>query len=82
MMHAKGQASLGQSRRASLLEALAGVATGLVLSVWIQRVLFPAMGYDLALGQNVIVALVFTMRSVCRNYALRRLFNGLRDKLP
>ena len=72
----------GQSRAASFFEALTGTVTGFVLSVWVQRLLFPAMGHDFGIAENMVVASVFTMVSILRGYTVRRLFNALRDQLP
>lgn len=72
----------GQSRSASILETVAGTATGFVLSIWVQRLLFPALGHDLALTENMVVASVFTAVSLLRGYVVRRTFNVLRDQLP
>lgn len=72
----------GQSRSSSLFETLTGTVTGFVLTVWVQRFLFPAMGHDLALAENLIVASVFTAVSILRGYTVRRVFNALRDHLP
>ncbi|MBL9045974.1 MAG: hypothetical protein JNK34_01500 [Tabrizicola sp.] len=71
----------GQSRRASVLETVSGTSTGFVLSIWVQQLLFPAMGHHLVLGENILVATVFTTASLLRGYALRRLFNRFRDRL-
>lgn len=72
----------GQSRAASLFETLTGTVTGFLISVWVQRLLFPAMGHDFALAENMVVASVFTAVSILRGYTVRRLFNALRDQLP
>jgi hypothetical protein len=72
----------GQSRSASILETVVGTATGFVLSIWVQRLLFPALGHDFALTENMVVASVFTAVSLLRGYVVRRTFNALRDQLP
>lgn len=72
----------GQSRSASFFEALTGTVVGFLLSLWLQRLLFPAMGHDLALVENLLVAAVFTAASILRGYAVRRVFNALKDQLP
>jgi hypothetical protein len=72
----------GQSRAASLFETLTSTITGFLLSVWVQRHLFPALGHDLILTENLIVASVFTAVSILRGYTVRRVFNSLRDQLP
>jgi hypothetical protein len=72
----------GQSRSASLFETLTSTLLGFVLSVVVQRTLFPAMGHDFALAENMVVASVFTAVSILRGYTVRRVFNALRDQLP
>lgn len=72
----------GQSRSASLFETLTSTVMGFILSVAVQRALFPAMGHDLAFSEHMLVATVFTVVSILRGYAIRRTFNALRDQLP
>ena len=66
-----------QSREASALEALTGTVMGFVLAIWVQRLLFPSLGHDLSLADNLLVASVFTVLSLLRSFALRRLFQRL-----
>jgi hypothetical protein len=70
----------GQSRRASAMEALTGTVLGFLLAIWVQRLLFPALGHDLALSENALVAAVFTVLSLTRSYCLRRLFNAIGER--
>jgi ABC-type spermidine/putrescine transport system permease subunit II len=72
----------GQSRSASAFETLTSTVLGFLLSIWVQRFLFPAMGHNLALTENMVVASVFTGVSLLRGYAIRRTFNALRDQMP
>lgn len=72
----------GQTRRASAVEALTGTIVGFLLAIWVQRLLFPALGHDLALVENALVAAVFTVLSLLRSYCLRRLFNALEGHTP
>ncbi|WP_374433333.1 hypothetical protein [Tabrizicola sp.] len=72
----------GQSRSASFLETLTSTLLGFVLSVAVQRALFPAMGHDFGYAENLVVASVFTAVSILRGYTVRRVFNALRDQLP
>ena len=74
--------SPGQSRSASLFETLTSTVMGFILSVAVQRALFPAMGHDFAYAENMVVASVFTAVSILRGYTVRRVFNTLRDELP
>ncbi|MBL9072520.1 hypothetical protein [Tabrizicola sp.] len=72
----------GQSRSASFFETLTSTVMGFILSVVVQRALFPAMGHDFAFAENMAVASVFTAVSILRGYTMRRMFNALRDQLP
>lgn len=71
-----------QSRSASLFETLTGTVMGFILSVAVQRLLFPAMGHEFGFAENMVVASVFTAVSILRGYVVRRTFNALRDQLP
>lgn len=66
----------GQSRRASLVEACANVAVGYGVAVATQIVVFPLFGLQASLAQNAAIGAVFTVVSLLRSYALRRLFNA------
>jgi hypothetical protein len=72
----------GQSRSASIFETLTSTVAGFLLSVGVQRALFPAMGHEFGFAENMVVASVFTLVSILRGYAIRRTFNALRDQLP
>jgi len=63
-----------QSRRMSLIEAIANVAVGFALAVAAQIVVFPWFGLHASLGENLTIGALFTGISLLRSYALRRLF--------
>ena len=67
-----------QSRLMSLVEAMANVVVGLIVAVATQIVAFPLLGVQASVGQNVRLALVFTVVSIGRSFLLRRLFEALR----
>ena len=69
-----------QSRRQSLIEAITNVVVGYALAVITQIVVFPWFGLNASLGENLALGLVFTVISVIRGYALRRLFARLDHK--
>ena len=56
-----------QSRLMSLVEALANVVVGLIVAVATQIVVFPILGLQASLGQNLKPALVFTGVSILRS---------------
>ena len=68
-----------QSRLMSLVESLANVIVGYGVAVVTQILIFPIFGLQTTLAQNLKLGLVFTIVSIGRSYALRRLFEGLRE---
>jgi len=66
-----------QSRKQSLLEAIANIAIGMGVAFAGQLIVFPALGIVVRLDQNVAITIAFTAISLARQYALRRLFNWL-----
>lgn len=67
-----------QSRKASMTEALLNTASGFIVSmmVW-QFVVAPLYNIPVTLGQNLGITSIFTVVSIARSYAWRRLFNWL-----
>lgn len=72
------QPSAMQSRRMSLIEAIANVAVGYGLAVLTQIAVFPMFGLQASLGDNLALGSIFTVVSIARSYALRRLFEAIR----
>lgn len=66
---------LGQSRRASLAEALLNIIIGFWISVLANIWLLPLWGYTVSLTQGIEIGLLFTLVSLLRSYVLRRAFN-------
>jgi len=66
-----------QSRLMSLVEAIANVAVGYGIAVVSQILIFPVFGLHTTLAQNLQMGLVFTVVSLARSFALRRLFEAL-----
>lgn len=62
----------------SLVEAMANVAVGYVLAVLTQVIVFPLFALRVALADSLIIGMIFTVVSIVRNFALRRLFERLR----
>jgi cobalamin biosynthesis protein CobD/CbiB len=67
-----------QSRIMSLVEAIANVAIGYGVAVVTQMLVFPVFGLQTTLAQNLKLGLVFTMVSIARSFALRRIFEAIR----
>lgn len=66
---------MSQSRLGSLAEALANVAVGYGVAVMTQMLVFPLFGLYASLGENLLIGAIFTVVSIIRSYALRRVFN-------
>lgn len=64
-----------QSKKMSFYESLTNVTVGYVFAVASQLIIFPLFGIYLPLSDNLIMGLYFTVLSVIRSYALRRVFN-------
>ncbi len=62
----------------SLVEAVTNVVAGYGIALLTQLLLFPVFAVRLELGQNVSIAGAFTVVSLVRSFALRRLFERLR----
>ena len=67
-----------QSRAMSLVEAVANVVVGYGVAVVTQILIFPVFGLQTTLAQNLQMGAVFTIVSLGRRYALRRLFERFR----
>ena len=67
-----------QSRVMSLVESIANVMVGYGVAVVTQILIFPMFGLHTTLAQNLKMGAVFTIVSLGRSYALRRLFERWR----
>jgi hypothetical protein len=67
----------GQSRRYSLFESVANIAIGYFVAVAAQVAIFPIFGIHVPLHSNLAIGGLFTLVSLARSYALRRLFNWI-----
>jgi hypothetical protein len=77
-----------QSRIDSLMEAVTNILIGLAVSTAANWLILPAvLGVPMSLAQNLTIGAAFTLVSLVRSYAIRRLFNGrsvwsaIREKL-
>lgn len=64
-----------QSKRHSFLEAVLNTSIGYVIAIATQVAVFPLFGIHIPLEQDLLIGLIFTVVSLVRSYALRRLFN-------
>jgi hypothetical protein len=67
-----------QSRFMSLVESVANVIVGYGVAVVTQILIFPLFGLHTTLAQNLTMGAVFTVVSIARSFALRRVFEAIR----
>lgn len=67
----------GQSHTHSWLEAVANIVVGFAVSLVITAIVLPAFGHHITLAENVAMTSIFTVASLARSYALRRIFNRI-----
>ena len=68
---------MSQSRTGSAVEAVANVAIGFGVAVGSQIVIFPMFGINIPLSDDLLIGAWFTVISLLRSFALRRVFNRL-----
>jgi len=79
-MSAQADAAGKQSRRMSLVEAIANVAVGFLVALLTQFIVFPLFGLQVSLGDNLAIGGLFTLASIARSYTLRRVFEAIRAR--
>ena len=62
----------------SLVEAMANVVVGYVLTIVTQMVVFPWFGLEAALTEHLTIGAAFVGVSLIRGYVLRRMFERIR----
>lgn len=69
---------MAQSRVGSALESLVNVLVGYGVAVGAQAVIFPLFGLHVPVSDHLLIGGLFTVVSLVRSYALRRLFNRIK----
>jgi hypothetical protein len=69
-----------QSHRMSLVEAITNVLLGFGVALLTQIIVFPLFGLEVTLGENLAIGGLFTLASIARSYALRRVFEAIRAR--
>jgi len=67
-----------QSCLMSLVESVANVIVGYGVAVMTQILIFPIFGLHTTLAQNLKMGAIFTIVSIARSFALRRVFEAIR----
>ena len=66
-----------QTRWQSLFESFINVAIGYGVAMLSQILVFPLFGINIPLASNLAIGAIFTVISIARSYAVRRVFNQL-----
>jgi hypothetical protein len=64
-----------QTKTQSLIESIANVAIGYGVAVLSQIIVFPVVGVEATVKQNLTIGVWFTAISLVRSYFVRRAFN-------
>lgn len=64
-----------QTRSQSFFESVINVLIGYTVALMVQLVVFPLYGISTSLVENMEIAIIFTIVSIFRSYAVRRVFN-------
>lgn len=67
-----------QTRLMSLVESVANVIVGYGVAVVTQILIFPIFRLHTTLAQNLKMGAIFTVVSIARSFALRRVFEAIR----
>jgi hypothetical protein len=67
-----------QTRRMSLGETCASTGIGYFVAVVTQVVVFPIFNIHASTAAHLEISVIFTVVSILRGYAIRRLFESLR----
>ncbi len=68
--------SMRQTRIGSLVEACINVLIGFAINFFANLMILPLIGFNITVGQNVFIGVLYTIVSVARSYAIRRWFNA------
>jgi hypothetical protein len=66
-----------QTRWQSFFESCINVAIGYGVALMSQILIFPLFGIHIPLASNLAIGAIFTVISIARSYAVRRVFNRL-----
>jgi len=64
-----------QTKKRSMFESITNVVIGFGVAVISQRLVFPMFDIHVPISDNIGIAVWFTVISIARSYAIRRIFN-------
>ena len=66
-----------QKAQHSIMEVVLNTASGFIISMGVDPIVFPVFGFHPTFAENFSVVAVYTVVSIVRSYYWRRLFNWL-----
>ena len=66
-----------QTKSQSLVESCINVAIGYGVAMLSQILVFPLFGIHITMSSNLAIGGIFTVISIARSYAVRRVFNRI-----
>lgn len=69
-----------QSKKMSIIESITNTIIGLLMSFYIQLLVFPMFGIELTTAINIKITAIFFVTSFVRSYSCRRIFNKINNK--
>jgi len=70
-----------QSKLVSAVESVLNIGSGFIISMAMWQYLAPLLGYNITIAENLQLTSVFTLVSIIRSYAWRRIFTRLDRRL-
>lgn len=67
---------MNQTRLGSFIEAVINVAIGFGINFGANLLILPLIGFQITVGQNLFIGVLYTLISVARSYIVRRWFNA------
>lgn len=67
----------GQLKKHSILESVVNVIVGFSINYCANILIFPYFGFHITPKQNISIGIIYTIISIVRSYALRRIFNRI-----
>ncbi len=68
--------NIGQPKKHSAFEAIINIFIGYWIGFLAQIIVFPFYDIKISFMQNITMSIIFTIISLIRSYAIRRIFNN------
>ena len=65
-----------QTKKQSFIESLTSTTIGIIIGIVLNLTILPIFGYPVSVVDSLWISLIFTVISIIRSYAVRRIFNS------